>query len=92
MAILRVVYQRLKRLGQAGDLDEVGHGGCVGGLEEVAQQDYGNDGHQDGGEQRRPGLRNGPDLLFHNGDGRLERLGPMLDFGADGETNVFGSH
>lgn len=87
-AILRVVDERLEAARDAGDLDEVGDGPSVGGLEEGAGGGHGDQADEQGDEERGPGLGHGAVGVANQVDGGLDGLGALLDFGADGEADV----
>lgn len=87
---LRVVDERLKGARHARHLDEVAGRALRDGLQQRPDGEHAEE--QDGGvgEQGAPRRRRGPVAPAHKGHDGLDELGPLLDFGADGESNVCG--
>lgn len=86
--VLRVEDQRLERPGQAGHLDQVRRRRGCWNLHQYSHQGQRQQRHEDGRRRRGARARHAVEPVPEPGEGGLEGLGAVLDFGADGEADV----
>ncbi len=86
--VFRIVYEGLKGARHARHLDEVAGRARRDGLQQRLEEEHAEQRDEDAEQRRGPRGRRGLAALAHEAEGGLDELGALLDFGADGESDV----